>query len=266
MSFIDISTLFAVICYLTATVAILTKLFDSQGPNQLLVLMLACFAIIPHTLLTGNQVFSDEQVNFNLPNVVTLVSLIITLLITSVSLKFKLNLLLPAVYGFAGIWLIISMLLPEVALMPLAVNKAMVISHITLSLIAYCVLIIACLYSFQVAYINMKLKSKQLNAVNQLPPLMQVEHQLFLILGVGTIALAASQITGFIFLDTFFSKANAHKTVLSLMALAVYLVIIWGHYKNGWRGHKVMTLTIIATGLLTLSYFGSRFVKEFLIG
>ncbi|NMP32837.1 cytochrome c biogenesis protein CcsA [Thalassotalea sp. M1531] len=265
MDFIGVSTLIAVICYLSATVLILAKLFDSKGPNQLLVLMLACFAIIPHTLLATNQLFTNEQINFSLPNVITFVSVVITLLITLVAIKYKLNLLQPATYAFAGVWLIITMVLPDVAHIPLAISKFGVISHITLSLIAYCVLIIACLYSFQVAYINMKLKSKNLAAVNHLPPLMQVERQLFVILAIGTNALAATEITGFLFLDGIFSKENAHKTVLSLFALSIYITILWGHYKKGWRGHKVLTLTIIATTLLTLAYFGSRFVKEFLL-
>ena len=216
MTFISISTFIAAFCYLLATFSVLSKLFDSKGPNQVLVLLFACFAIIPHTLLTSQQLIINQEVNFNLPNVVTLVSLVISLTITGASLKYKLNLLMPVSYGFAGIWLLITTLLPEVAHMPLAITKVAVISHITLSLIAYCVLVIACLYSFQVAYINMKLKAKNLAAVNHLPPLMLVEKQLFIILAVGTIALVATEITGFIFLEQLFSKENAHKTVLSL--------------------------------------------------
>ena len=94
---------------------------------------------------------------------------------------------------------------------------------------------------------------------------MQVERQLFSILTVGTAVLFVSQIIGFAFLDGFLAKENAHKTVLSLMSLFVYLIIMWGHFKQGWRGHKVLLLTVLATSLLTLSYFGSRFVKEFLL-
>ncbi|REL34621.1 cytochrome C assembly family protein [Thalassotalea euphylliae] len=265
MDFIDISTLIAAFCYLFATASILSKLFDSKGPNHLVVLLLACIAIVPHTLLTTNALFVDGAINFNLPNVVTLVSVVITMLITATAVKYQLNLLQPAAYGFASIWLFISFFLPDVAHIPLAVTQATVLSHITLSLIAYCVLIIACLYGFQVAYINMKLKSKNLAAVNHLPPLMLVERQLFTILAVGTIALAATNLTGFIFLDGLFNTDNAHKTVLSLLALLIYSIILWGHFKNGWRGHRVLTLTLVATALLTLSYFGSRFVKEFLL-
>jgi len=77
--------------------------------------------------------------------------------------------------------------------------------------------------------------------------------------------LSLSLAVGFVFIDSFFSLQNGHKTVFSFMALIVYLVILWGHFKLGWRGHKVLILTNIATFLLTLAYFGSRFVKEFIL-
>ena len=265
MNFLNIGSSIAFICYIIASAAILTRLFHTKGPNLVLVLTFACIAIIAHTLTTVQSIFYLHEINFSLPNVITLVSLVITLIFTTIALKFKVNLLLPVVYGFAGIWQLVMIFIPPVAQITLAADKLVLISHITLALIAYCVLIIATLYTFRVAYINFKLKSKNLTAVTHLPPLMQVENQLFLILALGTFFLFVSQLSGFIFLEDFFTKERAHKTVFSLLALGIYLLILWGHFKQGWRGHKVLVLTIIASTLLTLSYFGSRFVKEFLL-
>ena len=94
---------------------------------------------------------------------------------------------------------------------------------------------------------------------------MQVEKQLFAILIAGTLCLFASELIGFLFLEGFFAKENIHKTVLSLVALLIYSVILLGHHLQGWRGHRILVLIITASTLLTLSYFGSRFVKEFLL-
>jgi ABC-type uncharacterized transport system permease subunit len=139
------------------------------------------------------------------------------------------------------------------------------LSHISFALIAYCVLIIATLFAFQVTYINLKLKSKNLSAVAHLPPLMQVERQLFAILTIGTAILFVSQLIGFVFLEGFLNKENAHKTLLSILSLVLYSLILWGHFKKGWRGHRILLLVISASVLLTLAYFGSRFVKEFIL-
>ncbi len=265
MSFIHTTSLIAILCYFAATFSVVSRLFHEKGPNHVLVLFFACCAIVPHVLVTTNMLFTTDEINFNLPNVITLVSLVIALLITLTALKYKVSLLMPVAYAFAGSWILATLFMPAVSNIPLTASKIGLVTHITFSLIAYCVLVIACLYSFQVSYINIKLKEKNLMVLNHLPPLMLVERQLYIILAIGTLCLIATQVTGTLFLDSFFSKANAHKTVLSFIALLIYCVILWGHFRLGWRGHKVQTLTIIATVILTLSYFGSRFVKEFLL-
>lgn len=258
-------SLVAFILYSLATAAIVTRLFHQKGPNLVLVLSLGSFAIIAHSLFNAQVFLTPSDVNFNLLNVVSLVSLIITLTVTTIALKYKVNLLLPVVYGFAGLWQLFMIFAPNIDQIPLHADKIFLISHITLALVAYCILTIATLYTFQAAYINHKLKSKNLTAVAHLPPLMQVEQQLFSILALGTLSLFVSLLLGAVFLEGFFSSNTAHKSILSICALLLYCVILWGHYKQGWRGTKVVTLTVVASSILTLSYFGSRFVKEFLL-
>ncbi len=265
MNLFVIGSSIAFIAYMLAAIAIISRLFHPKGPNHSLVLVFAVIAIVTHTLNNTHFFFAQAEVNFSLPNVISLVSLVISITISFVALRFKVNLLLPVIYGFAGIWQALMIFIPSVETIHLTTETLILVSHITLALIAYCILIIATLYTFQVAYINFKLKHKNLTAVVHLPPLMQVENQLFSILAIGTSCLFASELTGFIFLEGFLSKESAHKTILSLMALTIYLTILWGHFKQGWRGHKVLVLTIIASFLLTLSYFGSRFVKEFIL-
>ncbi len=248
-----------------ATLTIVSRLFDHNGPSKLLVLSLASTAILVHCFNDTLLFFSQDTINFNLPNVISLVSLIITLIFTIISLKFKVNLLLPVIYGFTGLWQLAIIFMPPVETIPLVLEKVVLLSHISFALIAYCVLIIATLFAFQVTYINLKLKSKNLSAVAHLPPLMQVERQLFAILSIGTAILFVSQVIGFVFLEGFLDKENAHKTVLSLFSLVLYSLILWGHFKKGWRGHRILLLIISASMVLTLAYFGSRFVQEFIL-
>ena len=265
MNLLFIGSTIACICYLIASVAIVTRLFHPKGPNHTLVLLLGSIALLAHSNNNLQLLFSHNSINFNLPNVISLVSLTIAFIVSVASVRFKVSLLLPVIYLFAGLWQLIMLLLPPIPAIPLVGEPSFLAAHITLALIAYCLLIIATLFAFQVAYINVKLKNKNLIAVSHLPPLMQVEQQLFFILSVGTFCLFCSELSGFLFLEDLLSKERAHKTLLSLLALLTYSVILWGHFRQGWRGHRVLVLTITATSLLTLSYFGSRFVKEFIL-
>ena len=265
MDLFSISAVVASCAYFIGAATVVTRLFHTKGPNLLLILSFAGIAILAHMVSSNQLIFQQSSVNFALPNVISLVSLAICLTVSALALRYKINLLLPVTYCFAGLWQIAMLFIPHQNQALLVDVQPILFSHITLALIAYCVLVIANLYAFQVAYINWKLKSKNLQAVNHLPPLMQVEGHLFIILAIGTLCLFISQMLGIVFIDDFIRKDNAHKTVLSLISLAFYSWILWGHYKKGWRGHKVLVLIIIATTLLTLAYFGSRFVKEFLL-
>lgn len=251
--------------YCIATLIILKKLFKPQEPNFSVVLAFGCFAIITHLISLNILLFSGDYISFTLPNVIALVSVVITALITLLALKYKVSLLLPVSYSFAALWLVATLFIPEKQNFSFTANNFILITHISLALIAYCILIIASLYAFQVSYINQKLKNKNLMAVSNLPPLMQVENQLFIILSLGTASLLASQLLGIIFLENIWAKEQLHKTVLSLIALVFYMITLWGHFSQGWRGSKVLSLITFATTLLTLAYFGSRFVKEFLL-
>jgi ABC-type uncharacterized transport system permease subunit len=260
-----LSSIIAVVFYFAATFAITSRLFHHQGPQPKVVFSLGCLAVLAHSVSLANLIFTKGSVNFSLVNVISLVALNISLGMTVTALRNKTNLILPMVYSFSGLLLLALWFIPDLNMIAIDPSKLLLVSHITLALLSYCILVIATLYAIQVEYINYKLKTKNLMAVNHLPPLMKVESQLFTIMAAGTSILAGSQLLGFAFIDGFYSKERAHETVLSVIALGFYCTILWAHYKQGWRGHKILILTFIATAILTLSYFGSRFIKEFIL-
>ncbi len=51
--------------------------------------------------------------------------------------------------------------------------------------------------------------------------------------------------------------------MLSIVAWFVYIVLLWGHYHEGWRGRRVVWFNVAGAGILTLAYFGSRILQQF---
>jgi ABC-type uncharacterized transport system permease subunit len=138
--------------------------------------------------------------------------------------------------------------------------------HILLAFIAYAILIMAMLYSFQVSYISNKLKQKDFSAVTRhMPPLVQAEVLQFRLLLAGTAVLGLALLIGAVFLDNWLARENLHKNVFSLLGFVVFAVLCWGHARMGWRGRVANILIISGAVLLTLAYFGSRFVREVLL-
>lgn len=101
--------------------------------------------------------------------------------------------------------------------------------------------------------------------IRALPPLSTMEHLLFSMITAGFILLTLALLSGFVFLEDMFAQHVAHKTVLSIAAWVLFGILLFGRARYGWRGKRAVKWTLTAFVLLLLSYFGSKFVMEFLI-
>jgi len=45
-----------------------------------------------------------------------------------------------------------------------------------------------------------------------------------------------------------------------------FAALLWARFRLGWRGKKALRVLYIGAGLLLLSYVGSRFVIEVVLG
>lgn len=263
---ITVLTLLSCVFYAAATVHVLSRLFHTQGPSQKTTVILSTLAILTHMVLLVNSVFTNQGQDVSFINVSLLTCWVIVLSVTAVSLKFPATLLLPVVYGFAAILLFASLFMPHHLIVQNIHLEAGLVTHITLSLLAYCILIIATLYAVQFYFIDKRLKRKDLAIVySHLPPLMVVERQLYQLVTVGTALLTLALLSGFIFVDTMISKEYAHKTILSLLAWAIFATVVFGRHLKGWRGKSSVITIMVGAALLTLAYFGSRFVQEVIL-
>ncbi len=258
--------LLAISFYFAAAGVIASRLFHHQGPNKKLSNFLAFAAIIAHILILSDSIFIEPGQNMSILNVASLIAWLIALTMIIASFSLPNLILLPVVFGFAGLIVFFGLVIPSTYLMHIEVRPALLL-HITLALFAYGCLMIAFLYALQLSYINNRLKQKQASLLHtSLPPLMAVENILFKLLLAGTSLLTLSLLSGFAFLDDMFAKDQAHKTVLSILAWLVFGLVLVGHQKWGWRGKPLVSATVVGSVLLTLAYFGSRIVREVIIG
>ena len=259
-------TTLALFAYLVATGSVLLRIFHPQGPHFKTTFTAAVAGTVLHMLVLVSMLFAGPGQNFSLLNVSSLVCWLITVAVTLTALRTPTILLLPVVYGFAALMQLAALLLPHSVTVQHFEHHPSLMLHILLAFIAYAVLIMAMLYSFQVSYISTKLKQKDFSAVTRhMPPLVQAETLQFRLLLAGTLILGLALLIGAVFLDNWLAKENLHKNVFSLLGFVVFTVLCWGHARLGWRGRIANLLTISGAFLLTLAYFGSRFVREVLL-
>lgn len=244
---------------------IVPGLINQKGIQAKLVFTFAVLAISAHAWLLKDLIFNPVGQNFSILNVASLIGLIICLVMSVSMFKTRLWFLLPVVYSFAAINIGASTFLPGTFITHFE-GQPELLFHITVALFSYSTLTIGALFALQLAYLDHKLKSKKTLLVNpNLPPLMMVERQLFKIILIGTLLLTVTLVTGVIYIEGMLSIQNSHKTILSFIAWLIYVVLLWGHYQLGWRGKKALWLSVTGTSVLTLAYFGSRFVREIIL-
>jgi len=138
--------------------------------------------------------------------------------------------------------------------------------HILASILAYSLLSISALQALFLALQDYQLHHKHPGWVMQrLPPLQVMEKLFFQMITVGFGLLSLSLISGLVFLDDLFAQHLAHKTVLSTMAWCIFAILLWGHWRYGWRGKTAIRWNLTGFAALMLAYFGSKLVLELIL-
>ena len=98
--------------------------------------------------------------NMSMLNVASLVGWLISVTMLIASFRLPNTILLPVVYSFTGLIVLLSGLIPSAHVIQISLKPHLLI-HISLALFAYACLAIASLYAVQLSYINFRLKEKK---------------------------------------------------------------------------------------------------------
>lgn len=142
--------------------------------------------------------------------------------------------------------------------------------HISLSMLSYSILSVATLFAVSLFIHIRKIRNTQFNLKNQsskngLMSLIDEEKKLFQLIILGWLVLSTSLLSGVIFIDDFVQQHLGHKVVFSILAWLIYGLLIVGRLSKGWRGEKLIILTISGMTLLATGYLGSKIVLEWFI-
>lgn len=255
--------LLALVAYSISLALIIPGLLQKNSGWQRMAILCAVVALICHAFALEARIFPSQErgQNLSLLNIGSLVSLTICTVMTIVASRDRGWLLLPVVYAFALINLAFATFVPNEYITHLEATPG-ILAHIGLSLFAYATLIIAALYALQLAWIDYQLKNKKLLFRREMPPLLSIERKMFHITQIGVVLLTLTLCTGLFYITNLFSIENIDKALLSVIAWFTYIVLLWGHYHEGWRGRRVVWFNVAGAALLTLAYFGSRVIQQ----
>jgi len=140
-------------------------------------------------------------------------------------------------------------------------------THVLTSLFAYGLLTVGAIVAIAGLVQEWRLKARRLSPANQLfAPLETTEWLLYAVTAAGFTVLLLSVISGLTFIEDLFAQHLVHKTTLSLLALAIFGILLAGRQFAGWRGRRAIYLYLAGFALLGVGYFGSRVVLEEILG
>lgn len=169
-------------------------------------------------------------------------------------------------FPLTGLIVLLDFLVPHTP-MPLETMSLETRIHVLSSVSAFGFLGIAAFYAFFISMLDRYLRRNKMTAITQaLPALDILEMLLMRLVLVGFILLSVVLLTGLLYVDNLLAQHLVHKTVLSFIAWGLYGILLFGRWRFGWRGRTAVRLTLAATVLLLLSYFGSKLVLEQILG
>lgn len=100
-------------------------------------------------------------------------------------------------------------------------------------------------------------------------PLLTLERLTFRFVEAGFVLLSATLLVGWLFAEALYGPNIVamwnHKTIFSVLSWVVFAGLLIGRARLGWRGQKAVRVLYLGSGLLLLSYAGSRFVLEVIL-
>jgi ABC-type uncharacterized transport system permease subunit len=254
----------AIALYLGASFPVARQLRGGEAPGRNAVLALGAPAVILHAVSLWQLIVSDAGLHLGLFPVASLVGVTGGAMVVMSVFYRRLEWISVMVFPLAALTIATALWIQGgEAAKPLAHGIGM---HILLSVLAQAVLGIASAQSILLLVQHRQLKDGHIRGVMRLfPPIQVMETMLFELLWAGTLLLGAAIITGFVYLEDLFAQHLVHKTVLTLVAEAVFVILLGGRYFLGWRAQTAIFLTLIGFALLVLGFFGSQLVLEYIL-
>ncbi len=258
-------SLSAILLYIIAAGSHKYRVSSDAFSSKHLLFVLGGLAVCLHALVLYQNMVTPSGLNLGFFNAASLMAWVIAILLLLSILRQPVENLAIVIFPLAALTIGLESYFHSERI--LSSNQPYGVTlHILFSIIAYSLLSISALQALFLAYQDYQLHHKHPGWVIQiLPPLQVMEKLLFQMIAVGFVLLSLSLISGIVFLEDIFAQHLVHKTILSIVAWCVFGMLLWGHWRYGWRGKTAIRWNLSGFFVLMLAYFGSKMVLELIL-
>ena len=258
----------AILLYLLASGRLALRIFRSDNAAEISssrLYPLAVVALLLHTWVLYRTLFTPIGLDLGFYHALSLIGWMVAIIVVLIGWRKPVENLMLVFLPLTAMCMTMAMLLPGEHIVTDSASIGLRM-HILLSISAYSLLAIAALQAVVLAVQNHQIRNKKpVRMMQILPPMQTMEELLVQVLAIGFILLSLSLATGLMFVHNFFAQHLVHKTTLSILAWAIFGVVLWGRWRLGWRGKMLIRWTVGGFISLMFAYFGSKLVLELIL-
>ena len=229
--------------------------------------LLGLVPISLHLYLVVSKMLEGGGIHLGLGVFISLVFACVSIAYVIFGFASRNNSLLFLSFPFSGFALLLAMLDGATVAIP---NTEFLLfkTHLILSVVSYGLFTVSVLHAALMSSVETKLHRHIISPlIGNLPPLLQLEKILFVVIYLGFFSLTLALLTGIVFSMEIGLPAIpfSHKSIFSILAWGFFLCLILGRAVLGWRGRFARRMLFSGFTLLVLGYLGSRFVAEIIL-
>lgn len=222
-------------------------------------------AIVLHGIMLSRLIVAPGGVNLGFFNALSLVGWLSALLLLALTLFRPVENLGIVLLPFSAVTVLLTVFVPTSGVL-ISDFRWPLNLHIGISVVAYALLALAAVQALLLAVVDRRLRHHHPGGfMRGLPPLSTLESLLFQFVGTGFLLLSLALLSGLLFLEDIFAQHLVHKTTLSMLAWALFGILLYGRLRFGWRGRTAVRWTLAGFGFLMLAYFGSELVLQLVL-
>lgn len=222
--------------------------------------LLIVIPLILHAYLLHCWIDIGFAQNLSTFNLLSQIAWLIAVLLTITALFKPVENLGILIFPFAALSILLVQFFPSENLIHTLSHLGSFI-HIILAVLTMGVLGIAAsqaiVLALQNRYLHLRIPS---SFIQSLPPLETMENLLFEFIAFGFGLLSIVLATSIIFLPNLFAVPYREHTILASLSWVIFLVLLLGRRRYGWRGKTAVKWTFCGILLLVLSYAGTQLI------
>ncbi|HET8706069.1 MAG TPA: cytochrome c biogenesis protein CcsA [Pseudomonadales bacterium] len=256
----------ACLAYAAAMIPVLKAWKTKTQPDRPTLLAFGSVGLLLHTLFLHDTLFSPQGVDFGLGTMMSILGWVEALLLNVLLLYRPISSLALGAYPLSIFGVLMSWIGPH-DFVPYDHYGVGMLSHILISIIAYCVIMLAVAQAVLLFSMDYLLKHKHPGAalVKLLPPLQTMETVLFEMVAIGLGLLTISILSGAIYVENLLAQHLVHKTVFTIAAWLIFATLLAGRHFYGWRGRMAIRWTLAGSFLLLLGFLGTQIVLQLIL-